>query len=104
MPLSKHDDFRGASSLAWAYCWSYQGGCTLFTHMEMKVNTMVDATQADDTEVDLAIFSPLEETPEQTKAQVVSRRFIAQWWAHKLSRKAWQWWHNHGGDPVDTVT
>ena len=49
----------------------------LFSHIETEVNIRVAATQADDADLDLFIWALPEETPRQTKARVVLRRFVA---------------------------
>lgn len=38
-----------------------------------------------------------DETPEQTEAREVLRRFVAKWWACYQERKAWEWLASTGG-------
>jgi hypothetical protein len=42
-----------------------------FSPLEEKVTTQATVAQADDAEVDLAAWSPPQETEEETKAQVI---------------------------------
>jgi hypothetical protein len=56
-----------------------------------KVLIQVAAAQADDAKVNLAAWSPPQETEEEAKAQVILCWLAIRWWAHNLSQDAMHW-------------
>eukprot|EP00804_Cyclotella_cryptica_P005665 CCRYP_000031-RA/>CCRYP_000031-RA protein AED:0.42 eAED:0.37 QI:0/0/0/1/1/1/2/0/485 len=62
-----------------------------FSPMEQRAAVRLHAAMSDDREVDLTTWAMPDETPEQTEAREVLRRFVFKWWTHYQERKAMEW-------------
>ncbi len=70
---------------------------------EEKVMTQLAAAQVDDAKVDLAAWSPPQETEEEAKAQAILQQFALCWWAHNLKQEAMGRWNWNSRDPKDSA-
>ena len=73
-----------------------------FTPLESNIQGRAEATQADDAEVDLSPWRLANETPRQTKARQVLRRFAHRMWVKHQEEVAFRWLNS--GDRCKTRT
>lgn len=62
-----------------------------FSPLETSADVRAEAACPDDAEIDLSIWAPLDETPQQASSRVLLRRFAVRWWAEYHSQQAQHW-------------